>query len=190
MEKAVSDLWALYINTNKRYGTLQGIRYEAYAHKKILAHGVNSTANSLTTDGVGTSTKQISIPASLPKIPIPTNDLQVPFQNLVRRTRHTGGYLLPYHSNFPVVDSLYIPVNETDEILSLQMKAGRSKQLSGQSAALINATTGGCLVFVVPDEGIISKKKGYSGNGPQPWRHYRLVLNENCYHLRCRQEGW
>ena len=36
MEKEVKDLWKLYENTLSQNGTLRGIRYEAYAHKKIL----------------------------------------------------------------------------------------------------------------------------------------------------------
>lgn len=93
--------------------------------------------------------------------------------------RDTGGYLLPVKSNFPVVDSLYVPGNAMDEILSLQMKTGHSKPLSGPSATLIQDSVGGCLIFVVPDENIISQKLTYSGDGPTQWNHYRLVLKED-----------
>ena len=187
MEKNVNDLWKLYINTEDRYGTLKGIRYEAYAHKKILTHGVNSTAVKLIVNGVSTSTstkKQITIPASLPEIEIPTNDLQRPSRRVVGDTSglDTGGYLLPVKSNFPVVDSLYVPGNAgnaTDEILCLQMKAVRSKPLSGESSTIIQAATEGPLVFVVPDETIVSKKFSYLGDGPTEWNQYRLVLKEN-----------
>ncbi len=185
IKKDVQDLWNLYINTQDRYGTLKGIRYEAYAHTKILAHGVSSTAVKLSSSGESRSRtgsmKQIMIPASLPRIAIPTNDLDAEFQDVVRNAgmRDTGGYLLPVKSNFPVVDSLYVPGNATDEILSLQMKAGRSRPLSGPSATLIQATVQGCLIFVVPDENIISQKLTYSDDGPTKWNQYRLVLKED-----------
>mmetsp|Transcript_18652 Transcript_18652/g.43451 ORF Transcript_18652/g.43451 Transcript_18652/m.43451 type:complete len:471 (+) Transcript_18652:84-1496(+) len=178
MDKDVNELWNLYNSTLERHGTLKGIRYEAYAHKKIMVHGVNLAATSLTTTGVGRSSKQIIIPASLPKINLSTNDLGAQFQNDVNSARAlpTGGYLLPSNSNFPVVDSLFASPTET---LSLQMKAGRSKPLSGPCASSIQAAAGGCLVFVVPDENIIIRKLGYSeGAGPTQWRHYRLVLKQ------------
>ena len=178
MNKDVSELWNLYDSTLERHGTLRDIRYEAYAHKKIMTHGVNSTSTSLTVNGVGRATKQIVIPASLPKINLSTNDLGAQFQNDLR-TAHTmgnGAYLLPVCSNFPVVDALFSSRNET---VSLQMKAGRSKPLSGPSASAIQHAAGGCLVFVVPDENIILRKLGYTeGAGPEHWRHYRLVLKE------------
>ena len=46
MNKDVNELWNLYISTMERHGTLKGIRYEAYAHKKIIAHGVNVRCSS------------------------------------------------------------------------------------------------------------------------------------------------
>jgi len=59
INKDVSELWILYDSTLERHGTLRGIRYETYTHKKILTHGVNLTSTSLTVNGVGTATKQI-----------------------------------------------------------------------------------------------------------------------------------
>jgi hypothetical protein len=169
----------LYDGTQERHGkTLKGIRYEAYAHKKIVVQGVNLTATSLVTNGVGTSTKHVNIPASLPKINLSTNDLGAKFQNDVNSARSlpTGAYLLPSNSNVPVVDSLFASPTET---LSLQMKAGRSKPLSGPSVRSIQAAAGGCLVFAVPDENIISRELEYSeGAGPTQWRQYRLVLKQ------------
>jgi hypothetical protein len=178
MVKDVNKLWFLYDSTAERHGTLKGIRYESYAHKKIMTHGVNLAATSLITTGVGISSKQIIIPASLPKINLSTNDLGAQFQNDINsaRTLPTGASLLPSNSNFPVVDSLFASPTET---LSLQMKAGRSKPLSGPSARSIQAAAGGCLVVVVPDENIILQKLGYSeGAGPTKWRQYRLVLKQ------------
>ena len=185
MNKDVNELWNLFISTMERHGTLKGIRYEAYAHKKIIAHGVNLEATLLTKAGVGRSRKQIKIPASLPKINLLTNDLGEQFQTGVNSARElrtgglrTGGYLLPSNSNFPVVDSLFASP-KPKETLSLQMKAGRSKPLSGPSATSIQAAAGGCLVFVVPDESIILRKLRYSeGDGPAQWKQYRLVLKQ------------
>ena len=178
MKKDVQDLWNMFEGTNERHGTLRGIRYEAYAHKKILAAGLHGNASSLTEDGIGKSSIQVSIPASLPRVYLPSNDLGAPFKNAVHGARQlpTGGYLLPESPNFPVIDSLFASADAT---FSLQMKAGRSKPLSGKPANSIYATAGGCLVFVVPDESIIRRKLAYSeAAGPSQWRHYRIVLKE------------
>jgi hypothetical protein len=178
MKSTVQDLWSVYAGTRERHGTLRGIRYEAYAHKKILVEGINGTAISLTSTGEGVSTKKVSIPPRLNAIGLPSNDLGAPFKNAVRQARkcRAGGYLLPESSNFPVIDSLFTSVKVT---YSLQMKAGRSKLLSGMPAASIHATAGGCLVFLVPDGSILGKKLAYvEGDGPSQWRQYRLVLKE------------
>ena len=37
----VDELWDLHDRTNERFGTLRGIRFEAYAHKKIMADGLS-----------------------------------------------------------------------------------------------------------------------------------------------------
>lgn len=89
-----------------------------------------------------------------------------------------SSYILPETSNFPVVDSLFFSSRDTR--LSLQMKAGQSKLLSGKEANTIYSTAGGCLMFVVPDESIIRRKVAYSGavDGPEQWRHYRFVLKK------------
>lgn len=42
LEKDVRSLWTLYENTLDQNGTLKGIRFEAYAHKKILAEGASA----------------------------------------------------------------------------------------------------------------------------------------------------
>ena len=185
MKKDVKDLWELFSNTLERHGTLKGIRYEAYAHKKIMTEGIeNMTAHSLTGNGLGRSRKQIDIPAHLPATKLVRKDLDA-FEESVRtaRKRKRGllpqaVYLLPCTSNFPVVDSVFVCGSTT---LSLQMKAGRSKPLSvsGPSATTIKAAAGGDLIFVVPDESIITRKLRYSdGAGPNHWKHYRLVLKE------------
>ena len=184
MKKDVKDLWELFSNTLESHGTLKGIRYEAYAHKKIKAEGIkNMIAHPLTVNGLGRSRKQIDIPAHLPITRLVNNDLNA-FEESVRAARKRkhdllpqAVYLLPCTSNFPVVDSVFVCGSTT---LSLQMKAGRSKPLSGPSATTtIEAAAGGDLIFVVPDESIITSKLGYSdGAGPSRWKHYRLVLKE------------
>ena len=122
----------------------------------------------------------MTIPPGPTKVSLPSNDLLgTPFQNALNSARQlpAGGYLLPEKSNFPVIDSLFASSNAT---ISLQMKAGRSKPLSGTPANSIYATAGGCLVFVVPVESIIRQKLAYSeGAGPSQLRHYRIVLKES-----------
>ena len=179
MEKEVRDLWLLFINTMERHGSLRGIRYEAYAHKKILEQGLNGRAILLTLNGEGNATKNVVISGGLPTVSLANNDLGAPFQNAVRSalTLDNGAYILPESFNFPVIDALYVSSRER---LSLQMKAGRGKPLSGTEANTIYSAIGGCLVFIVPDESVIRRKVAYAGpgGGPGQWRHYRLVLNE------------
>jgi hypothetical protein len=62
------------------------------------------------------------------------------------------------------------------------MEAGRSKPLAEESATALYAVSGGGdMVFVVPDEMILSRELDFSGRAPGPptMRHYRIVLNEN-----------
>lgn len=174
MAKAVDDLWSTYEKTHEQHGTLRGIRFEAYAHKKILAAGLHGIASSLTQKGIGKGTIQVSIPASLPKMVLPNNDLRERLRDVVNlaKGRPNGCYLLPHLSNFPVVDSIY--VSPTVSVL-LQMKAGRSKPLSEVSAAAIRGIVGGDLVFVVPDEFTMQNKLP---GAPQEMKQYRFILNE------------
>jgi len=78
MEKEVKDLWSLYKNTLAQNGTLRGVRFEAYAHKKTLAEGARGIAVSLTQTGIGKSTTQVTIPASLPQIILSDNNFCQP----------------------------------------------------------------------------------------------------------------
>ena len=175
MQKDVGELWHLYKVTSERHVTLKGIRYEAYAHKKMLEHGVNLQATSLTTSGVG---KQIRIPALLPRIDLMTNDLGEPSEDAINRARRlpTGGYLLPKNSDMVVGDSLFVSPTET---LSLQMMAGGRQPMSEPSASLLQAAAAGYLIFVVPDESIVVQELEYSqGDGLAQWGQCRLVLKE------------
>lgn len=172
MRKEVNDLWHIYDTTIEQQGTLRGIRYEAYAHKKILAAGLHGNASSLTQNGIGTSTTPVSIPASLPKITLPDNELGVHLQDAVNHAKGlpNGGYLLPHCSNFPVIDSIFVSSAGT---LLLQMKAGRSKPLSEDSATTICNIVGDDLVFIVPDE--VTMRRKLQG-GPPGLKQYRFVL--------------
>ena len=175
MEKEVKSLWALYENTLDQNGTLKGIRFEAYAHKKILAEGVAGIAQSLTTTGSGSATRQFTIPASLPKIVLKDNNLGQPLTDAILETRKnpSGGYLLPHLSNFPVLDSVFTSQNGT---VPLQMKAGRSKPLSANAETLFNGL--GCfeLFFVVPNDITMSRKLG---GGPNQLKQFRIILSES-----------
>ena len=62
MRRSVNELWDLYENTDEKHGTLRGIRYEAYAHNKIMSQGISLDAKKLNANGVSASTtKRISI---------------------------------------------------------------------------------------------------------------------------------
>ena len=65
LAKGVQELWNVFISTREELGTLRGIRYEAYAHKKLLVDCFTGNARCLTLAGLSTSAfKAISIPAS------------------------------------------------------------------------------------------------------------------------------
>ena len=172
MHKKVKELWELYLFTSEK--TLKGIHYEAYAHKKMMEHGVNLEATSLTT-----FSKRIRIPALLPRINLTTNDVGETLKDAINRARRlaTGGYLLPETSDLAVGDSLFASRTET---LSLQMIAGGRQPMSGPSASLLQATAAGDVVFVVPDESIVTQElECAQGDGPGQWGLYCLVLKED-----------
>lgn len=174
MEKNVMELWRLYRDTVEQHGGLRGLRYEAFAHKKILSEGLNGRATSLTQRGTGTGSLPVNIPASLQKIVLPDNDVGPRFRAAINQaTQSTDGlYVLPQRSNFPVVDSIFASSTNTTP---LQMKAGRSKPLSDTYATTIFNVLGDVLVFVVPDEVVLPMKLR---GGPAGLRQYRFILNE------------
>jgi hypothetical protein len=183
MEKNVNDLWSVYVDTLDNYGTLRGIRYEAYVHKKIIVEGLQGIASSLTDVGIGddTCSLPIDIPSSLPKITLLNNDIGELLQEAMIQASDEGGYLIPHQWNFPLVHSLVVPSNFQTNVLLFQMKAGQSKPLSVDPASTIYDTTGGHFIFVVPDESIVMKKAGYSGRsgGQLEMSQYRIVVKEN-----------
>mmetsp|Transcript_17972 Transcript_17972/g.48867 ORF Transcript_17972/g.48867 Transcript_17972/m.48867 type:complete len:360 (+) Transcript_17972:392-1471(+) len=179
MDKAINDLWVLFRDTRDELGALRSIRYEAYAHKKILQDGLNGFAQGLTQTGLSRSApKTIAIPACARRIRLPTNDVQAQLAVAIQRGRISmnGGYLLPHLSNFPVVDSIFIPNTQGAGRL-LQMKAGRSRPLAAGYAESISVLAGSTdLFFIVPDEFTMTKKlHGLSSR----WKQYRIILKED-----------
>jgi hypothetical protein len=176
MEKSVSDLWTVFSETDDSLGALKEIRFEAYAHKKILVEGLTHLATRLTQNGLSTAPPiQVTIPALSTKVDLVNNDVGQALQTAVAHARAstTGGYLLPYFSNFPVVDSIFIPSGD-GEATQLQMKAGKSRPLSAdKSAAIVTATGSNRLLFIVPD--LVTMTKQAAGANLE---QYRVVLNE------------
>ena len=177
--KAIKDLWVLFRDTRDELEALRGIRYEAYAHKKILKDGLSGLAQGLTQTGLSQSgPKTITIPAHASRIRLPTNDVQAQLDAAIQRGRTSanGGYLLPHLSNFPVVDSIFIPKTQGAGKL-LQVKAGNSRPLAVSYAESISALAGSTdLYFVVPDEFTMTKKlPGLSSR----WKQYRIILNDD-----------
>jgi RHS (Retrotransposon Hot Spot) family protein len=182
MKKEVRDLWTIFTATREGLGTLRGIRYEAYAHKKILMEGLAVSATGLTQTGLSSQPpKTISIPAGSQQIKLPNNNLREDLINAVGKAMDhpKGGYLLPHLPNFPVVDSIYVAkgnVVAPGTATQLQMKAGRSRPLASDKAARIAEATGSTdLYFIVPDEMFMPKRL----SGVNSWSQYRIVLREN-----------
>ena len=117
----------------------------------------------------------MNIPALLPKIVLPHNDVGVNFRaaiNQQARQSPIGGYILPHRSNFPVVDSVFA---SSTSMVPFQMKAGRSKRLSDTYDFDILSVVGNVIVCVFPDDVTLTMKlKG----GPAALRRYRFILNE------------
>jgi hypothetical protein len=176
MKKSVSDLWTIFFDTKEELGALREIRFEAYAHKKILSEGLQSQATRLTQTGLSPAAPmQVNIPPLSKQIDLPDNNVGQTLEDAVTegRATHPGSYLLPHLSNFPVVDAIFIP--PTGEAVQLQMKVGRSRPLATDKATAITTATGSNkLVFVVPD--VVSMTEELPGANLQ---QYRIVLNES-----------
>lgn len=170
LEKEVTELWNLFNTTNQNHGTLRGLRFEAYAHKKIMVDGIDGDAKLLTAKEVSAKTKKrILIPAKTSAVYLPDNDVGA--LSTYATAANNGKYLIPELPNFPVIDSVYVgPCGN----VMLQMKAGSSKPLSEKAVAICNAL-GNVFVFVVPEENTIRKKLA----GGTPGMHqYVLILKE------------
>ena len=178
LEKDVHDLWNLYDQTNEKYGTLRGIRFEAYAHKKILADGINGMARLLTTQAISsTKRKRVVIPAGSTRVDLPDNNLHslATHAAAVNTSSPAGRYLLPRLPDFPVIDSAFI--GPPDVRVMLQMKAGKSKPLSEKAVTICDAL-GNFFVVVVPADNVIGKKLI---GGPTRMEQYVFILNEMTY---------
>lgn len=176
MQKGVKDLWAVFTSTREDLGTLRGIRFEAYAHKKLLVDGLAGSATALTQTGLSKSApKAITVPPGSTQINLPTYNVDNDLASVVQKVRSGhDGYLLPHLSNFPVVDSIFVP-SGSGAAINLQMKAGRSRPVATDKAASIAAATGNTdMYFIVPDDVTLTKKLA----GLDGWRQYRVVLKE------------
>jgi hypothetical protein len=87
---------------------------------------------------------QVDIPSFLPKIQLPTNDLGASFQQNIQLAKNKGGaYLLPFTSNFPVFDSIFVANKRR---VLLQVKVWGIKPLKMKQADAIFSATGGILM--------------------------------------------
>lgn len=176
LERTVQQCWKTYTSTDPIHGTLRGIRYEAYAHKKIMTAGLSGTALSLTKNGIGCSTVTVDIPAGLDHVIVPSNTIDKRLSEIITDTKE--GYLLPERTNFPVVDSMAVggKVGKKAGVVNLQMKAGRSDDLSKSCAkSIMEATKQDALIFIAPNENIMLKAlKG----APPKMKQFVLIVCE------------
>jgi hypothetical protein len=171
----VQKLWALFKETDTRLGTLRGIRFEAYAHQKILVDGINLTARKLTKNAVSaTVMKTIFIPSGSTKFPLRDNTVETLPEQRQEAYKNGGGYLLPDFSNYPVIDSAF--VSWSNECYMLQMKSGNSKRLSPDKAEIVAAALGNVFVIVTPEENIV---KTMLAGSPPGVIQYVLILQES-----------
>jgi hypothetical protein len=179
LQMDVQKLWNLYYYTDdtcERLGTLRRIRFEAYAHKKILVHGIALTAMKLNANSVSKSTSiDVRIPAGSTTFTL--RDSNVDNLATYRAQVHQmgGGYMLPDLSNYPVLDSAF--VSNANDCFILQMKAGgKSKPLSDdKAAATVCSALGQVFVVVTPVEHNVTKKLA---GAPAAMSQYVLILRE------------
>mmetsp|Transcript_34 Transcript_34/g.167 ORF Transcript_34/g.167 Transcript_34/m.167 type:complete len:126 (+) Transcript_34:970-1347(+) len=111
--------------------------------------GLGEIAQSLTRGGM--TTKQVTIPASLPKVVLKDSGRSLTDAICEARQSSNDCYLLlPHHmSNFPVLDSAFASQNST--VPFHIMTAGRRKPPAANANDLFSAL--GCceLYFLVPD---------------------------------------
>jgi hypothetical protein len=176
LEKEVGDLWNLFYKTEEKQAPLRGIRFEAYAHKKISTQGIDGTAHLLTKEAISaTTTKRVVVPAGSILVDMPDNNLDSLSQRCaaaVDKSFPQGTYFLPSLPNFPVIDSAYVG---PEGVIMFQMKTGRSKPLS-QMADSVCRALGNFFVVVVPADNVITKKLP---GGPENMKQYVLVVNES-----------
>ena len=77
LEMDVRKLWSLYEGTGENMEALRGIRFEAYAHKKILVHGVDITAKKLNQNAISSSvTTRVVIPPGAATYRLENNNVE------------------------------------------------------------------------------------------------------------------
>lgn len=177
----VRELWDLYAQTSSRLITLRGIRYEAYAHKRILIHGVQGTARKLgiaglLSENVDGNLLPLAIPAHCNRLYLQDNDVTQKLAAAIKGVSSNGAYLIPRLPNFPVLDSIYVPASSSSSlIVGFRMKAGNSKALSDGKVQAIVSNASQHMVVVVPNEHILTKRLP----GPDILNQYLLILNED-----------
>lgn len=174
LEKSVQELWQLFDTTDERQGTLRGIRFEAYAHKKILVDGLSIAARKLNAKNISpTTTINVVIPKGSRMFSLANNDVSQLVNQKATVARAGGGYMLPILPNYPVIDSVY--VTATSSATMLQMKAGKSKPLSSNFVHIVHAALGNVFVVVTPEKNIVTRKLA---GGPTRMDQYVVILNE------------
>jgi hypothetical protein len=180
----VRQLWDMFRQTDDQMGTLRGLRYEAYVHKRILAHGLDAVAlklgdSNLLSANVLENILNVQIPSTATRVVLENNGVTHQLVTAIQtaRTKAAGGYLLPRLPNYPVIDSAYAPPTGAPAALqlSLQMNAGNSKPLSADKAASIMLNLGATFVVVTPYDYVVKKRLP----GPAGLQQYLLVLNED-----------
>ena len=99
MEKSVSDLWAAYSDTSESMGALRGLRFEAYAHKKILVEGLTASATRFTQSGLSDAAPiAVNIPSRPTRVELENNDVDQGLQNAITTARNgtIGSDLIPH----------------------------------------------------------------------------------------------
>lgn len=172
-EMDVGKLWNLFKWTPENLGTLRRIRYEAYAHKKLLVQGITGTARKLTQTGVSPSVSmEITMPPGATKHRLENNNVGKLATKRGEVYHSGGGYMLPDLPNYPVIDSAF--VSDKNVCYMFQMKAGKSKHFSEKAETII-AALGTAFVLITPDGQTVQKKLAGS---PNEMNQFVLILRE------------
>ena len=198
MEKDVGTLWRIFKDTSTGIEVLKRIRYEAYAHKKILR------------DGLMVTNLKVKVP---PQCATRYVDVVLRSDIAGNRTKSKGGrYFIPSKWN-SVVDLLYVPpspqkaeideehpqnarkisfdkkckdtkvkAKDNPEVYQFQMMAGRSSKPFSDKACHVFESTGSTrLIFVVPTPTNAAARKDMllpEVYRTQAMEYHFVVLNE------------